>query len=143
MMLGIQTTISICCNIKNNWCQMQFFVRLLHYCCVSIGSLFHFTFVLNQKLNNLHSRTDFRVTSMQLSYISQPAQFSFGHATNLGAFFWGNLDHIRVFKSPRLNFSVQRLNTFLEAHNLTFYAVLLYFSKCHYLRIKMLRDCLK
>ena len=57
--------------------------------------------------------------------------------------FLGNFDHFRLFKSPRIKFSVQRLNTFLEAHNLTFYAGLLHFEKCCNIRVKVLSDCLK
>ena len=67
----------------------------------------------------------------------------FGLAKNFGAVFWGNFYHFRLFKSPRINLSVQRLNSFLVANNMTFYAVLSDFSKCHNLRVKVLHDCPK
>ena len=39
---------------------------------------------------------------------------------SLKGVFWGNFDHFRLFKIPRIKFSVQRLNTFLEFNNKTF-----------------------
>ena len=34
------------------------------------------------------------------------------------------------FQSPKINLSVQRPNTFLEANNMAFYAILLHLAKC-------------
>ena len=60
----------------------------------------------------------------------------FGHAKNSEAFFLGNFDHFSLFKTTIINFSVQRLNTFLDANNMTFFTVLSHFAKCCDLRVK-------
>ena len=62
--------------------------------------------------------------------------FSLGNMANGENFY-----HVRPFKSPRINFSVQRPDIYLEANNMTFYAVLLHFAKLRDLKVKVFCDC--
>ena len=64
-----------------------------------------------------------------------------GRAKNIGALFFSTFDHFTLFKSAGRKNSVQNPNTFSEADNIKFHAVLSHFEKCRDLRVKVLRGC--
>ena len=80
----------------------------------------------------------------------QPLQICIGPIIRIGreswclpyaGFFLTTFDHLRLFKRAGGKNSVQKPNTFPEANNINFYAVLSHFEKCRDLRVKVLHNC--
>ena len=66
-----------------------------------------------------------------------------GGVPNILEHFSWTFDHLKLFKSFGRKDGVQKPNTFSEADNIKFHAVLSHFAKCCDLLVKVLRGCPK